>query len=127
MKSKFTMLAAFLFMATTAIFAQGMQRMTVPERVKATIEKLKSPLQLNDMQTAKTDSVFTSFYTAQDKMREDMRASGTRPDRSVFEKMTADRDEKLKGIFSADQYTKFKSEVEATLRPQRPQGGGGNK
>lgn len=124
MKSKFTMLVAFLLMATTSIFAQGMQRMTVPERVKATIEKLKSPLQLNDMQTAKTDSVFTSFYTAQDKMREDMRASGTRPDRSVFEKMMTDRDEKLKTIFSADQYTKFKSEVEATLSPQRPQGGG---
>jgi hypothetical protein len=30
-----------------------------------------------------------------------------------------DRDAKLKGIFTDDQYTKFKNEVEQTLRPQR--------
>lgn len=52
---------------------------------------------------------------------EDARASGERPDRSVFEKMTADRDEKLKAIFTAEQFTKFKNELEATLRPQRRQ------
>ena len=58
-------------------------------------------------------------------MREDARASGTRPDRSVFEKMMNDRDDKLKAIFTNEQYKKYKDEVEATLRPQRPQGGGG--
>ncbi|MGH2564547.1 MAG: hypothetical protein ACRDE5_08540, partial [Ginsengibacter sp.] len=58
----------------------------------------------------------------QDKMREDARASGNRPDRSVFEKMRNDRDEKLKAIFTDDQYKKFKDEVEPTMRPQR-QGG----
>lgn len=126
MKSKFTMLMAFLLLASTSIFAQGFQRMTVPERVKATMDKIKNPLQLTPSQAEKTDSVFTAFYTAQTKMREDARASGTRPDRSVYEKMGNDRDEKLKAIFTADQFTKFKNEVEATLRPQRPQGGGNN-
>jgi periplasmic protein CpxP/Spy len=126
MKSKFTMLIALLLMATTTIFAQGQQRQTVAERVKSTMDKLKDPLKLDQSQTDKTSAVFTDYYTAQDKMREDARASGNRPDRSVFEKMTNDRDEKLKAIFSADQYTKYKSEVEATLRPQRPQGAGNN-
>ena len=70
----------------------------------------------------KTTAVFTDFYTAQDKMREDARASGNRPDRSVLEKMTNDRDEKLKAIFTDDQYKKFKDEIEPTLRPQRQQG-----
>ncbi len=89
------------------------------------MDKITDPLSLNASQVSSTDSVFTEFYTAQNKMREDARASGTRPDRSVFEKLASDRDEKLKAIFTADQYTKFKNEVEATLRPQR-QGGGNN-
>ncbi|MDP4283358.1 MAG: hypothetical protein Q8891_02970 [Bacteroidota bacterium] len=123
MKSKFTMLMAFILMATTSIFAQGM-RQTVPERVKATMEKMTTPLGLNDTQVTSTSAVFTDYYTAQQKMFEDARASGERPDRSAFEKMADDRDTKLKAIFTADQYTKFKNEVEATLRPQRS--GGGN-
>lgn len=119
MKLKFKLLIAFILLATTGVYAQGFQRQTVPERVKTTIEKLQ-PLQLNQTQIQQADSVFTDFYTSQNKMREDARASGTRPDRSVFEKMSSDRDEKLKTIFTADQFTKFKNEIEATLRPQRP-------
>ena len=119
MKLKFKLLIAFILLATTGVYAQGFQRQTVPERVKTTMEKLQ-PLQLNQTQIQQTDSVFTNFYTSQNKMREDARASGTRPDRSIFEKMSSDRDEKLKTIFTADQFTKFKNEIEATLRPQRP-------
>ena len=52
------------------------------------------------------------------KMFQDARDSGNRPDRSAFEKLMEDRDAKLKGIFTDDQYTKFKNEVEQTLRPQ---------
>jgi periplasmic protein CpxP/Spy len=125
MKSKFTMLMAFILMATTSIFAQGM-RQTVPERVKATMDKMTTPLGLNDTQVTSTSAVFTDYYTAQQKMFEDARASGERPDRGAFEKMADDRDTKLKAIFTADQYTKFKNEVEATLRPQRRSGGGNN-
>lgn len=130
MKTKITMLIAFILIATTSIYAQGPQRRTVAERVKMATDKITDPLKLDQSQVDKTSSVFTDFYTAQDKMREDARASGNRPDRSVFEKLSNDRDEKLKAIFTPDQYTKFKSEVEATLRPQRQggqmgQGGGG--
>jgi hypothetical protein len=124
MKTKITMLFALLTMATTIIFAQGGgQHMTVPERVKATMDKITPALALNPQQVSSTDSVFTDYYTTIGKAMQDARASGERPDRSVFEKMRADRDAKLKNIFTPDQYTKFKNEVEATLRPQRnPQG-----
>jgi hypothetical protein len=124
MKTKLTMLIALILMATTGIYAQGMQRRTVPERVKATMDKITTPLGLNADQVTKTESVFTDYYTAQNKMFEDARSSGERPDRSAFQKITDDRDAKLKTIFTDDQYTKFKNEVEATLRPQRRQGGG---
>ena len=122
MKTKIPMLVALLFAVTIGVSAQGMQRRTVEERVKSTMEKLTDSLKLDQAEQDKTTAVFTDFYTAQDKMRADARASGNRPDRSVFEKMTSDRDEKLKAIFTDDQFTKFKNGVEASLRPQRMQG-----
>ena len=121
MKTKITMLFASILIATTGIYAQGMQQRSVPERVKATMDKVTPALSLDATQETKTDSVFTDYYTAQMKMFQDARASGNRPDRSVFQKLTDDRDAKLKGIFTADQYTKFKNEVEESLRPQRRQ------
>ena len=99
MKTKIAMLIALLFAVKISTNAQqGMQRRTVEERVKSTMDKLTTPLNLDTLEQSKTSAVFTDFYTAQDKMREDARASGNRPDRSVFEKMTNDRDEKLKVI-----------------------------
>ena len=123
MKTKITMFIALLFtIAISTNAQQGMPRRTVEERVKSAMDKLTTSLTLDTAEQSKTTAVFTDFYTAQDKMREDARASGNRPDRSVFEKMTSDRDEKLKAIFTDDQYKKFKNEVEPTLRPQRQQG-----
>jgi hypothetical protein len=126
MKTKITTFIALLFAITiNATAQQGMQRRTVEERVKSVMDKLTSPLSLDADEQTKTAAVFTDFYTAQDKMREDARASGNRPDRSEFVKMMSDRDEKLKAIFTEDQYKKFTDEVEPTLRPQRRQDGGG--
>lgn len=119
MKRKMSMLFALILIATTGIYAQGMQRRTVPERVKATMDKITTPLNLDASQASRTDSVFTDYYTAQMKMFQDAQASGNRPDRSAFQKLMQDRDARLQTIFTADQYTKFKNEVEETLRPQR--------
>lgn len=122
MKTKITTLVALILIATTTgVFAQGMQRLTVPERVKATMDKITPALNLNATQQTQTDSAFTDYYNAQMKMFQDARASGERPDRTQFQKLTDDRDAKLKTIFTDDQYSKFKSEVEESLRPQRRQ------
>lgn len=113
------MLLAFMLIATTGIFAQGMQRMSVPDRVKMTMDKITPALNLSADQQASTDSVFTDYYSSMMKMFQDARESGERPDRSQFQKMMDDRDAKLKNIFTADQFTKWKNEVEPSLRPQR--------
>ncbi len=125
MKTKITLFFALLTMATTGIFAQGGggQHMTIPERVQATMDKVTPALSLNPQQVSSTDSAFTDYYTSMSKAMQDARASGEHPDHSVFEKMTDDRDAKLKTIFTPDQYTKFKNDVEPTLHQQRkPQG-----
>lgn len=47
MKSKITMLFALILIATTGIYAQGMQRRSVPERVKAAMDKITPALNLD--------------------------------------------------------------------------------
>jgi hypothetical protein len=121
MKTKIATTIALLFAITVNVNAQQMQRRTVEERVKSAMDKM-TPLNLDTAEQSNTIAVFTDYYTAQDKMRADARASGNRPDRSEFMKMMDDRDGKLKTIFTDDQYKKFKDEVEPTLRPQRQQG-----
>jgi len=122
MKKQIVFVLFMLFAGAIAANAQGGQRRTVEERVKAAMEKVTPALSLDQSQATKTDSVFTEYYKEVDKLRESMQP-GTPPDRSVFEKVSNDRDEKLKKIFSADQYKKWKDEVEASLRPQRRQQG----
>lgn len=128
MKTKMTLVVALMLAATISTNAQqqGYQRKTVEERVKSAMDKISDPLKLDQAEQDKTTAVLTDFYTQQDKMRQDARASGNRPDRSVFEKMSNDRDEKLKGIFTEDQYKKFKDEVEPSMRPQRQGNGQGS-
>lgn len=117
MKRKMMLFLALIIMSTTATFAQ-MQQMTVEQRVKNVMDKL-APLSLNDAQKEKTTTIFTDYYKNQQKMMEEARSSGQRPDSTVRQKATDDRDNLLKAVFSEDQFTKFKNEIEETLRPQR--------
>jgi len=107
----------------------GFQRRTPEERLKMVKEKL-ADLKLDKDQTTKSDSVFLDSYKAQDKMFEDMRAGGGAPDRDAMrekmQKLAAERDEKLKKIFTEDQFKKWHDEIEPSMRPQRG-GGGGNR
>ena len=106
----------------------GFQRRTPEENLKMVKEKLVD-LKLSAEQTTKSDTVFINFYRDRDKMMEEMRAGGGQPDRDAMreksQKLSNDRDDKLKGIFSADQFKKWKDEIEPAMRPQRRQGGGG--
>lgn len=130
MKRKLGFLLVCMFATFTIVNAQGGgQPKTVEERVKTAMEKL-APLSLDKDQTEKTNVVFTDYYKSAQKMRDEAMAAGGQPDRekmkAEMQKHGDERDEKLKKIFSADQYKKFKDEIEATLRPQRQGGGGGN-
>lgn len=119
---------AILFGLSTA-FAQGgggFQRQTPEERTKAAMEKM-APLQLNEDQAKKTETVLLDLFTEQQKYMDEMRASGNM-DREAMQakrKELADkRDLKFKEIFTEEQMKKFKEEVEPSMRPQRrPEGG----
>lgn len=130
---KKTMVALMLAITISGISALaqggggGFQQRPVEERVKNVLEKL-APLNLDKSQSDKTDTIFTEYYKAMDKAIADMRASGSF-DREAMTKKREElgdaRDEKLKKLWTADQFKKFKDEIEATLRPGRPPGSGG--
>ena len=131
MKSKILVLAASLFVFSLAATAQGggqPQRRTVEERVKATVEKF-ADFKLDKDKSTQVDSIFTNYYKATDKLREDMMAAGGQPDfqqmREKMQPLSTERDDKLKKVFTEDQFKKWKDEIEPSLR-QRRQGGGNN-
>ncbi|MEO6316927.1 MAG: hypothetical protein ABIU63_11695 [Chitinophagaceae bacterium] len=132
MKKKMILLATAAMITLFAANAQGggMQRMPVPERVKMVMDKL-TDFKLDKDKTAATDSAFTNYFTSQEKAMQDMRAGGAQPDREKMmetrKKLSGERDEKLKKIFTEEQFKKWKDEIEPTTRPQRPGGGSNTK
>lgn len=118
-----SILAVFVTMASVIAQGQGGPRMTVEERVKAVNEKL-ADFKLAPDKLAKTDSIFTAYYTTMQKEREAMMSSGGTPDRDAMRakmlKLNIDRDEQLKLIFTDDQFKKWKDDIEPAMRPQRP-------
>jgi len=131
MKTKITWMILFLVFGGLAASAQGgFQRRTVPERIQIIQQKLDSAFKLDKTKLADADSVFADFYRSTDKLRDDMMSGGGQPDfQAMHEKMQPlmdERDKKLQGILTADQYKTWKDQIEPSLRPRR-QGGGGNR
>ena len=121
-----------LFTGTVAVNAQGggFQRRTVEERVQAVHQKLDSAFKLDQTKLAQSDSVFANFYRSTDKTRDEMMSAGGQPDfqamREKFQPFVEDRDKKLQGILTTDQFKVWKDAIEPSLRQRRPGGGGGN-
>lgn len=130
---KAILLLAIAITGVLAVEAQGngggFQRRTPEERLQQVKEKL-ADLKLDKDQTTKSDSAFIQYFRDQQKIFEDMRNGGG--DRTAIRdkmmKLAGDRDDKLKKIYTDDQYKKWKEEIEPTTRPQRGnRGGGGNR
>jgi protein CpxP len=132
MKKQLVMIAvaAIAFVGTaSAQGGGGFQRRTVEERVKSVHEKLDSAFKPTAGKMTAIDAIFTEYYTAQDKSRDEMMAAGN-PDREAmrakFTELAAARDEKLKKELTEDQMKVWKDTIEPSMRPQRgnrpPQG-----
>jgi hypothetical protein len=133
MKRMIILVALFIFMGSVTAFAQGggFQRRTVEERVQAVHQKMDSAFKLDKAKLTEVDSTFATFYRAQDKMRDEMMSGGGQVDRDAmrakFQPLMDDRDKKLQGILTADQYKTWKDVIEPSMRPRgmRPNGGNG--
>lgn len=123
MKKTFA-LCTLLLAATFAVQAQGgFQRRTVEERVQAVHAKIDSAFKPDAAKLKSIDQVFTTYYTGMDKIREEARSGGERPDmeamRAKMQPLTDARDKELKTLLTEDQFKKFKDDIEPSMRPQR--------
>ncbi|MEI9911322.1 MAG: hypothetical protein WDO71_17660 [Bacteroidota bacterium] len=132
MKKMLFVFTAILLAGIATVNAQGggngFQRPPIAERVKTVLEKLE-PFKLDEAKKVQVDSIFTQAYRTQDAKRDEMRASGSQDRdamRAEMQKVTADRDDKLKKVLTEDQFKEWKEKIEPSLRPQRPGGGNGN-
>lgn len=130
MKSKYSLLTILFLSAGIWAMAQGGgSRRTVEERVKMVHEKMESSFSLDKDKLTKVDSIFTNFYQAQDKVREEMMGGGDRPDmqamRAKMQPLMEARDKELKTVLTDDQFKKWKEEIEPSMMPRRGNGGGG--
>ena len=131
MKKMLFIAPMFLIIAISAS-AQGgggFQRRTVEERVQMIHQKMDSAFKLDKTKAADVDSAFATYYRASDKAREEMMNGGGQFDRqAMMEKMQPlmdERDKKLQGILSADQYKTWKETIEPSMRGGgRPRGNG---
>jgi periplasmic protein CpxP/Spy len=127
---KMIIFLAVLFAGNAIIYAQpggGFQRKTVEERVAIAHSKIDSAFKLDAAKLAQVDAEFTTYYKAQDAKRQELTAADRETRMAEMKKLSDGRDEKLKTIFTEEQFKKWKDEIEPMLRPQRPQGGGNNR
>jgi hypothetical protein len=121
------LLLFFLLFAAVAVNAQGggFQRRTVEERVKLVHDKMDSAFKPGAAKLTEIDNIFTEFYKAGDKVREELMAGGGRPDREAMQQkmqpIIDERDNKLKKTLTEEQFKKWKEEIEPSMRPQRRQ------
>jgi protein CpxP len=124
MKAKMIFVISFFIFGAITVNAQGgFQRRTVEERLQMVNQKLDSAFKLDKTKLADADSAFANFYRATDKLRDEMMSGGGQFDRQAFmdkvQPLMDERDKKLQGIITADQYKTWKDELEPSLRPQR--------
>ncbi|QHS57352.1 hypothetical protein GWR56_18070 [Mucilaginibacter sp. 14171R-50] len=112
---KIMMICLFLVGISAVSFAQGRQRMSTADRVKA----MKESLKLTDDQAAK----ITVIYDAQMKSMDSLRNAGGDMRTQMRPMMQATND-KVKAVLTAEQAAAWQKEMDER-RAQRQNGGGG--
>lgn len=121
MKKQFTLLVVAFTLAVTSLMAQDARpRQTPQDKTKAVMEKLAA-FDLTADTRAKTETIFTDYFTAQQEAMKEARAAGT--DRTAMkekrDQLVTERNAKLKEVLTAEQYAKWASEIEPAMKQQR--------
>lgn len=118
--------ALFVLLSGTATQAQELvikyQFKTPEEKTKLAMDKLKD-LKLSNDASDKTNKVLAEFYKDQQKMLDGAIKNGvSNVDQYKAKKLklVADRDDKLKKVFSKEQFNTWITVIEPSLQPKRP-------
>lgn len=128
MKTKLFFLACILAAAMSSVNAQGNQRKSVEDRVAIVHEKFEKAFSLDKTKLNEIHSLFTDFYTSQQKLRENIQGPGLAQGfaqqdfqsvRKRNENLISEREGRLKKLLTTEQYKKWKEEIEPSLRNPR--------
>jgi hypothetical protein len=114
-------LFSFQFVSAQDVVVKYQLR-TPGDKTKLAMEKVKS-FNLSKDDNEKTDKVIGEFYKDEQKMLDAAIKNGI-PDINAYKakkvKLAEDRDDKLKKIFSKEQYKSWVEVILPSLKPQRP-------
>ncbi|MEP7255429.1 MAG: hypothetical protein ABI666_06610 [Ferruginibacter sp.] len=130
MKKQMLLMVVAVVISITSVSAQGggnFQRRTPEERLKMVHDKLDSAFKLEAAKLTQADEVFLSYYKESDKKMDEIRSAGGAREEMMAarQKLTDERDAKLKTILTEAQMKTWKEQIEPSMRPQRPAGGQG--
>ncbi|MDB5126431.1 Spy/CpxP family protein refolding chaperone [Mucilaginibacter sp.] len=112
---KIMMICLFLLGISAVSFAQGRQRMSTADRVKA----MKESLKLSDDQVTK----ITAIYDGQTKSMDSLRTAGG-DIRTQMRPMMQATNDKVKAVLTPEQAAAYQKQMDEA-RAQRQNGGGG--
>jgi len=124
MKKQLLLGAFAILLSLGSVHAQEGQRQTPEERTKTAMEKI-AVFNLDADAKSKTEVIISDYYNTAQKAMQAMRESGSTDREAMMAKrkeLATERDNKLKAIFTADQFKKWQEEIEPSLRPQRSGG-----
>lgn len=125
MKKQFIAIFAALFLMIGAVTAQEgarAPRMTSEEKLVAAMEKIDATLKPGESVREAAKVILNDFYSKQQTAMQEFRASGNqnREDfMKIRQELVAERDLKLKAVFTPEQMTKWSTEIEPGLNPQK--------
>ena len=96
------------------------ERPSAEEMVERMLTDLGKAITLTEKEKTALKEIFTDFHTQMDKMHE----SGSRPDRSVMEKMEEERDAKVKEILPEVKYKAYTNFMKEHMKPTHGGQGG---
>jgi hypothetical protein len=123
---KFILALVFALSGSAALQAQELvikyQFKTPEEKTRLAMDKLKD-FKLSPDAGEKTNKVLAEFYKDQQKMLDGAIKNGV-SDVEQYKakklKLVADRDDKLKKVFSKEQFNTWITVIEPSLQPKRP-------
>lgn len=121
MKKHFFLFASVTLLSISSLFAQeGRQQRSADERTKATMEKFQD-FNLKPEVRTQVEAIFNDFYKNQQATMQAARDASS--DRTVVmdkrKQLVSERNNKLKEVLSAEQYDKWVSDIEPSLKPVR--------
>ncbi|WP_300602646.1 hypothetical protein [Niabella sp.] len=122
MRSRFILVLGLFLTLNSSLYAQ---KESVGDKVGAVLTKFDAAIKPDKAKRSSIETIFTDFYTAQEKLRDNIQGSSTLAQglqqdyqsvRKQNEGLFTERDNQLKKALTADEYKKWKEEIEPALR-----------